>query len=401
MTEPPLVEFDNDSRLLSVKWPNEDRSQFPYIWLRHGFFFPAIGRPEQKDDAPHIPIENVTLAQIADVEVNSHRIVVYWGHDSSQSQHDLNELRERCLGQRAQLLRYPRPVLWDAEKAHAFVRFDVSDLDSPESRLRVFRTLRDFGIAFVRNVATKPGTLHEIARYFGPVRKTHFGELFDIRSLPPDRAGTGANIGATSSNAQAPHTDEGWRHGPPGISLFHCLEPHPSGGESLFVDGFSAADRLRQSSPQGFSVLANTPLLFAAERNALERFRTKARVISLDSDHVVRGVRISDRTLPPPDLPIEQIEPVYTALRQFREALFDKDLEFECHLQAGDLAIFDNHRILHARRAFDSATGSRWMQQLSVDREEFHNTFRQLIDQLGDEELRLWQPDAGTLSFQG
>jgi hypothetical protein len=40
----------------------------------------------------------------------------------------------------------------------------------------------------------------------------------------------------------------------------------------------------------------------------------------------------------------------------------------------------------------------RWIQQLSVGREEFQNIFRQLGEQLGDESVIHWEPDAGLLS---
>ncbi len=65
------------------------------------------------------------------------------------------------------------------------------------------------------------------------------------------------------------------------------------------------------------------------------------------------------------------------------------------------MALFDNHRVLHARRSFDPTTGERWIQQLSVDREEFQNRFRQLAESCARDDLSAWEPDAGALSQNG
>jgi gamma-butyrobetaine dioxygenase len=181
--------------------------------------------------------------------------------------------------------------------------------------------------------------------------------------------------------------------------LFHCLKPDPSGGgASLFVDGIAAAEALRESDPDAFAFLTTTPLLWAAERNPEERFRTRGRFIATDSQGVVRGVRVTDRTLPPLDLPEDGIEPAYRALRAFSAALYASERIFERLLQSGDMVAFDNHRVLHARRSFNPEAGERHIQQVSIDREEFHNVFRQLAERLGRFDLTNWEPDAGALS---
>ena len=113
----------------------------------------------------------------------------------------------------------------------------------------------------------------------------------------------------------------------------------------------------------------------------------------------VRGVRITDRTIAPLDLPIEQIEFAYQALSDFYRVLTSTERRFEYVLKPGEMVIFDNHQVLHARHAFDPEAGERWLQQLSVDREEFHNRLRQLADQLGREDIRHWEADAGCLSY--
>ena len=73
-------------------------------------------------------------------------------------------------------------------------------------------------------------------------------------------------------------------------------------------------------------------------------------------------------------------------------------LVFDHHFQPGEMAVFDIHRILHARRSFNPNAGERWIQQLSVDREAFHSLFRQLAEYQQRFDLSHWEPDAGVLS---
>ncbi len=392
---------DQSERRLVIEWCDGHVSRFPFIWLRHATFFPACGRPDQAADGSYLLPEAPEAAVVGSVKSDRHGIEIHWRNDNSRSQHSLAWLRDNCLSDVARRARQPKATLWTGDDAEGFAWFAAADLDVPATRLALFQHVRDYGIALVRDVPEEPDTVAEIAKHFGPLRRTHHGSLFSIRSLPFDNRGTGANIGATATNAQAPHTDEGFRHGPLGIMLFHCLKPDPSGGgASLFVDGIAAAEALRQSDPSAFSFLTTAPLVWAAERNPEERFRTRGRVIATDNQGVVRGIRMTDRTLPPVDLPEGEIEPAYRALRAMSEQLYASERTFERHLQPGELVIFDNHRVLHARRAFDPEAGERHIQQVSVDREEFHNVFRQLAERLGRFDLANWEPDAGVLSQQ-
>ena len=44
------------------------------------------------------------------------------------------------------------------------------------------------------------------------------------------------------------------------IQVFHCLKHEGSGGRTLLVDGFYAAEKLRQQSPENFELLARVPI---------------------------------------------------------------------------------------------------------------------------------------------
>ncbi|MEM7562559.1 MAG: TauD/TfdA family dioxygenase [Pseudomonadota bacterium] len=396
------IEPNPSNRRLSIVWGDNHRSEFPYIWLRHERNFPLMGRPEQTDQSRYQLPENPNAIQLETVEVQASTALISWEGENSQTRHDLVWLRNHCLSEQARRERRPLPALWNQQKAAGFQWFDADSIADPECKLMIHQHLRDHGIVLINGLSDQPETLRRVAPCFGPIRNTHFGDLFDIRSRPDDQQGTGQNIGATASNAQSPHTDEGWRHGPPGISMMHCLCADPSGGgASIYVDGISAAEALREEDPAAFELLSTVPFTFCAERNPEERFISRSRVICTDSDQVVRGIRVTDRTLQPINLPPEQIEDAYTALGRFYALLLGPEYRLEHLLQPGEMVVFDNHRVLHARRAFNAAAGERWIQQLSVDREEFHSVFRQLAESLNRHDLANWEQDAGALSQPG
>ena len=398
-TEVAQLTDEPAKRRVVITWRDGHVSNFPYVWLRHARYFPVMGRPEFSSEVDYVLPEPPELPRLSDLSAERGRLVARWHHDDSVTEWPLAWLRDHCLSAAARHERQPLPELWSGRQAAAFSWHSVDDLVHPARRLQLFEQLRNRGLVLVKDVPTEPGTIARLARHFGPIRRTHHGSLFDIRSLPVDRLGAGQNIGATASNALAPHMDEVFRHTPIGIMLFHCLTPDPSGGgASLFVDGVAVAEDLRRRDPDAFSFLAKTPLVWAAERNPKERFRTRARLIATDSLGVVRGVRASDRTMPPMDLPEDQIGPAYDALRAFYDELQKPERAYERRLQPGEMVVFDNHRVLHARRSFDPSAGERHLQQLSVDREEFHSIFRQLAEQQGRQDLANWEPDAGVLS---
>jgi alpha-ketoglutarate-dependent taurine dioxygenase len=44
---------------------------------------------------------------------------------------------------------------------------------------------------------------------------------------------------------------------------------------------------------------------------------------------------------------------------------------FEYRMEEGDCVIFDNRRVLHARRAFEADKGERWLKGAYLDRDVY------------------------------
>ena len=168
------------------------------------------------------------------------------------------------------------------------------DLQSAvEPRAAALGALLRTGLLLVRDVPNEPGTVLAVARSFGYVRTTNYGDLFDVRVEPRP-----VNL-AYTGRAIAPHTDNPYREPVPGIQLLHCLQSSPGGGENVFIDGFAAAAVVRDEDPQAFTTLTSTPLTFRYE-DADTLLRASGPIITVNAAGDVRAIRWNDRSVEPP-----------------------------------------------------------------------------------------------------
>ena len=235
------------------------------------------------------------------------------------------------------------------------------DLQSDaESRAAALDALLRTGLLLVRDVPNEPGTVLAVARSFGYVRTTNYGDLFDVRVEPRP-----VNL-AYTGRAIAPHTDNPYREPVPGIQLLHCLQSSPGGGENVFIDGFAAAAVVRDEDPQAFTTLTSTPLTFRYE-DADTLLRASGPIITVNAAGDVRAIRWNDRSVEPPTAAPDDVPEVYRAMRSFASVLERPDLQLRVTLAPGECIVFDNTRILHARTAFEGGSGARHLQGCYAD----------------------------------
>ncbi len=375
-TEYSTIELDAPGRRLTICWADGQTSAYHYVWLRHQARC-VNGMPNDTSvKIDLLPDDPASLA-IEKFSVDAGILSLRWADAGLETRHGLEALRDWAYDDSARQLRKHWPTLSQRETAARIPVFAWQALVGERERLELLLAVRDFGLARVDGLPPRAGGIAGVAELFGPLHVNNYGRIFDVRS------DANMNLGSNTGHYLPPHTDESYRHEAPGISFFHCLEAAPEGGESVLVDGFEAARRLREQDPQAFELLAGVPILFQRHAPPDEDMRSHARVLVTDVDGDVVGLRWTDRTLPPQDLPADLVEPVYRALRRFWRIVNDQDLQFCYRLEPGMLHVFDNHRVLHGRLAFDPASGGRHLQQCSVNRDEFHNSLRRLAARLG------------------
>jgi len=148
------------------------------------------------------------------------------------------------------------------------------------------------------------------------------------------------------------------------------------------VDGFEIAERLRQHDPEGFLALCENSQAFRRHFTDDVDLIAEFPIISLDEFGHLCGVRINDRVGAPPAIAADQVEAYYRGLHYLLRQSEDPELIMHLTLKPGDIAIFDNHRVLHGRSNL-TIDGQRWLQWVQIERGDFHSSLRILADHLG------------------
>ena len=360
------ADIEDGGSMLSATWSDGRASRFPAIWL-------ADNRPEGRQgtegqrfvDALELP-EIVTVRSASVVAAG---VEVAFSCFERPSLFDPSWLREHALDAVSRAARRRATQLWSGALAESLPAETYDSITSDSTALARWLGYVDrLGFALLHGVPARPGMVCEVVGLFGYVRETNYGRLFDVKSLeqPHNLAFTAMALGN--------HTDNPYRDPVPQLQLLHCLEAAGDGGESVAVDGFAAADRLRREAPGAFAMLARTNVSFRYVEMGVVDLRNAAPLIELDLEGNVRTVRYNNRSIGPLDIEADKVAAFYAAYRQFGRLLHDPAMTVGFRMRQGDLFIVDNRRVLHGRRGFSG--GRRHLQGTYADADSLMSKLR-------------------------
>lgn len=255
----------------------------------------------------------------------------------------------------------PSPSPWEASAFSVpIVHWDRIVANEPDETIAALDAFFRFGCFLLRGTPAEPGALLDIAGRFGRVSPTNFGVLFDVRTVPVP-----IDLAYTSV-ALAPHTDQPYRRPSPGIQFLHTIANDAPGGESSLVDGLAAVEALRRHDPEAFDVLATMPVEYRYDVGDDVKVG-RAPMIELDGDGALRQLRFSTRLDSPPVVDPDLLDVYYRGRRWLAEWFDDPARQVRFRMVAGDVAVVDNHRVLHGRTAFDHGAGRRHLQGCYID----------------------------------
>lgn len=349
---------------VQVRWGDERLSPFHHQWLR--------------DNCPCAQcVYSVTREQVLEIidvpedlgclgaRIDSQGCLCLDWSDGHQSRFDPGWLRAHAYDRQSREERRANRAqrqLWDSQLQLPV--FDYQALmDDPKALLQWLLALRDIGLTQVRGAPTEPGSLALIARRIAFIRESNFGVLFNVQS----KADADSNA-YTAFNLPL-HSDLPTRELQPGLQFLHCLVNDAEGGESIFVDGFAIADALRREDPDAFRALCEIPVEFR-NKDRHSDYRCLAPIIALDALGEVAEIRMANFLRGPFDTTEQQMPRLYRAYRRFIGLTREARFRVIRRLDPGQLWCFDNRRTLHARNAFDPASGARHFQGCYIDRDE-------------------------------
>ena len=358
---------------LTVHWDNGQSSDFHYLWLRDNCpcaqCVTALTR-EQMFEICDVPLDIKATSAAISAE---NRLLVHWDFDNHQSLYHPGWLKAHCYSEEAREQRKLLPKIWNQQRiSRELPRHSVAGIMQHDDDLLAWlRDLRDYGISLVSEVDTSGTALKAVAERIAFIRETNFGTLFEVKAK--------ANSNSLAyTNLRLPlHTDLPTRELQPGLQFLHCLVNDASGGESILVDGFKIAEHMRMHHPEDFIALSTLSMSFY-NKDKDSDYRFKGPALVLDSSGAVVEVRLANFLRGPLDIPADQVVSLYSAYRCFMKLTRESQFQYFHRLNAGDLLVFDNRRVLHARNAFDLQQGERHLQGCYIDRDELLSRIRVL-----------------------
>ncbi|KAI7157746.1 Clavaminate synthase-like protein [Hortaea werneckii] len=330
----------------------------------------------------------------------------------------------------------PRHQLWSAASANVPDFTYETYMKDDATVYEVVKQLKSHGLVFITGCPGVEASVAEVGERIGPVRDTLYGRTWDVRTVPKaiNAAYTSGDLGF--------HTDLLYFQDPPHLQLLHCIQSSSKGGASVFADGFRAALDLYDTDRDAFNVLLNTPVNYHYEHPGanlymatkpvfqtrplrigtttyetltefLEAWEARRQVVNKTHGTNVPALTVGDCLekinwgppfLAPCSLDPQSMEQTqhldsssceealndkmdlwHSAAAKFNAFLNHPDGLHERLMKPGECVIFDNTRVLHSRRAFDSEDvgKARWLRGTYVDRDPYHSKMRVLRHKFG------------------
>jgi len=267
-------------------------------------------------------------------------------------------------------------IKWDSElKNIKNFNFNDNFFESKEM-YDLLVSFYEYGFVIIKNVPTENNFIVNFANSIGSVRRTNFGEHFNVRSKldPNDLAYTTLHL--------SPHTDNPYRNPVPCIQILHCIENEVSGGFSTLVDGYTVTEKLKKEDPESYKILSEIKVRFKfTDKNVV--LEDWSELIHLDENKEFKQVRFSPRLDYVPMLEKNKLDLYYKARKKLSDLYNSNNNRIEFKLKPKDLMMMDNYRILHGRTQFDPKEGKRFLQGCYIDFDSTEGKLRHLKRKFG------------------
>tara|TARA_Y100000590_G_scaffold131932_1_gene150717 strand:+ start:1205 stop:2308 length:1104 start_codon:yes stop_codon:yes gene_type:complete len=245
------------------------------------------------------------------------------------------------------------------------------DFHESKEMYNLLLSFYEYGFVIIKNVPTENNFIVNFANSIGSVRRTNFGEYFDVISKndPNDLAYTTLPL--------SPHTDNPYRNPVPCIQLLHCIENEVKGGFSTLVDGYTVTENLKKKDPDAYKILSEVKVRFKfIDKNVV--LEDWSELIHLDENKEFKQVRFSPRLDYVPVLEKNKLDLYYKSRKKLSDLYNSKNYRIEFKLEPKDLMIMDNYRVLHGRTKFDPKEGKRFLQGCYIDFDSTEGKLRHL-----------------------
>ncbi|MEM5527449.1 TauD/TfdA family dioxygenase [Gammaproteobacteria bacterium AS21] len=365
-----------DDKLI-IEWDDGAQSEYHYLWLRDNCHCEQCITSLTREQIFEICDVPFTIKPSNANISPEHELQITWDFENHHSRYLAGWLEQHCYTKASREARQLKPTLWDRQQISQYLpTHQYQDIMSDsQALLNWLYEVRDYGISIVKNVDTSENTVKKVAERISFIRETNFGTIFDVV------AKNNANSAAYTTLRLPLHTDLPTRELQPGLQFLHCLVNDAQGGESILVDGFKIAQYIRENYPDDFIALTTLSMSFYNKDKASD-YRFDSPAISVNNQGEVVEVRLANFLRGPIAIAADKMQAIYAGYRRFMLLARQERFQFFHRLNAGDLLVFDNRRVLHSRNAFSLEQGHRHLQGCYVDRDELLSRIRVLEREL-------------------
>ncbi|ORX97588.1 Trimethyllysine dioxygenase [Basidiobolus meristosporus CBS 931.73] len=322
------------------------------FWLRDHCRCPACFHAVTKQrlvDTYLIPQEIAAK----NINLQDNKVQIQWSHQDHVSEYSLEWLRNHSYDPKLNVEASSRKkVVWDRSIASNPPIVQYNEVMSSKEGLRQWLNNIDiYGFSFVDNVPKSKELTEELARKICFVRETHYGGFWDFTAnlAHGDTAYTTLPLNC--------HTDNTYFTDPSGLQMFHLLEFDGKGGESIFVDGLSVAQKLREQQPDSYETLSKIRVVTHSAGDEEVFINPTPRGYPILNHDPMTGelyqIRFNNDDRSTLDyLTTEEVEKFYKALRDWNDILRQPQSEYQIQLEPGRVVVFNNWRVLHGRTSF-------------------------------------------------
>ena len=298
---------------------------------------------------------------------------------------------------------------------------------------KALQQLHSHGLLFLKDVPESAESVSRIVQRIGPLKNTFYGETWDVRSVPEAK-----NVAYTSQDLGF-HMDLMYMEQPPHLQFLHCIRSSAVGGASLFTDSFKAVSELFHTDEDAFCDLEMRLITFHYDHIDSHYYQQSRPLIELaplrfgtSTFPNYKGFRIfatrkaTDPYLlemfkledyleavswaPPFQAPFQSanshltgsaqnltteiehhVRFWYPAARKFNDIIHKEENIHERMMKPGECVLFDNRRVLHARKAFEVADAGkeRWLRGAYLDKDPFMSKLRVLANRFEKEQRKV------------
>ncbi|XP_015275983.1 PREDICTED: trimethyllysine dioxygenase, mitochondrial [Gekko japonicus] len=348
--------------------------RFDYVWLRDHCRSASCYNTKTNQRSLDTASVSVDLCiRPKTVRVDDTTLLLTWP-DGHVTRYGLEWLLGNSYEGQKQQVMHPR-ILWNAQIYQDAQVPSVdcqSFLETNEGLKAFLQNFLLYGIAFVENVPPTKEDTEILAERVSLIRETIYGRMWHFTS-DFSRGDT-----AYTKLALDRHTDTTYFQEPCGIQVFHCLRHEGTGGRTLLVDGFYAAEQVLQRSPDDFKLLSRVPLKHeyienvGSCHNHMIGVGPVLNVYPWNNELYLIRYNNYDRAVIN-TVPYDIVHRWYAAHRALTTELRRAENELWVKLKPGKALFVDNWRVLHGRESF---TGYRQLCGCYLTRDDVLNTAR-------------------------